>query len=90
MTRLFTVAAAVAACGLATVGDGAIAQTRTTTNTAQCFVDDGYGRIRSCSQRYKRDNPNWRATEHCYVSEGSGRYRSCAGSVNFKRKRPKS
>ena len=89
MTRLLTVAAAVAALGLPATG-GAVAQTKATTNTAQCFVDDGYGRIRSCSQRYKRDNPNWRATEHCYVSEGSGRYRSCAGSVNFKRKRPKS
>jgi hypothetical protein len=92
MTRPSLVPAAVAAFALLTVGgSAAIAQTKTTTNTAQCFVDDGYGRIRSCSQRYRRDNPNWRGTEHCYVDEGNGRYRSCAGSAaNFKRKRPKS
>jgi hypothetical protein len=91
MTRVCIVSVA-AAFGLLTIcGSVATAQTKTTTNTAGCFIDDGYGRIRSCSQRYKRDNPNWQATEHCYVDDGNGRYRSCAGSgANFKRKRPKS
>jgi hypothetical protein len=54
---------------------------------AQCMLDDGYGRLRSCSQGYKRNNPNWRASDSCYTDDGYGRYRSCsAGSVGFKRK----
>ena len=88
MTRLSIVSVAVAAFGLLTIGESvAIAQTKTTTNTAQCFTDDGYGRIRSCSQRFRRNNPGWQASEHCYVDDGNGRYRSCSGSTaNYKRK----
>jgi len=88
MTRLSIVAAAVA-FGVLTIGGGnvASAQTKTTTNTAQCFTDDGYGRIRSCSQRFRRSNPGWQASEHCYVDDGNGRYRSCSGTTaNYKRK----
>ena len=88
MTRLCIVSVAVA-FGLLLIrgGDVAVAQTKTTTNRAQCFTDDGYGRIRSCSQRFRRSNPGWQASEHCYVDDGNGRYRSCGGgSANFKRK----
>ena len=89
MTRLSIVSLAIAAFGLLTTGGVAVGQTKATTNTAQCFTDDGYGRIRSCSQRFRRSNPDWRATEYCYVDDGNGRYRSCGGgSANFKRKRP--
>ena len=88
MTRHSIVSVAVAAFGLLTIGESvAVAQTKTTTNTAQCFVDDGYGRIRSCSQRFRRSSPGWQASEHCYVDDGNGRYRSCSGSTaNYKRK----
>jgi hypothetical protein len=89
MTTRSTFCATVAALGLLMFGGGnaAIAQTSTTTNKAQCFTDDGYGRLRSCSQRYKKANPNWRTSENCYTSEGNRRYRSCSsGSVGYKRK----
>ena len=60
MTRLCIVSVAVAS-GLLLIrgGDVAVAQTKTTTNRAQCFTDDGYGRIRPCSQGgvgFKRKN----------------------------------
>ena len=55
--------------------------------SAQCMLDDGSGRLRSCGQGYKRSNPNWRQSDSCYTDDGYGRYRSCsAGSVGFKRK----
>jgi hypothetical protein len=81
--------AAAAAFGLLMLGGGnaAVAQTSTTTNKAQCFTDDGYGRLRSCSQHYRKANPGWRTGENCYINEGNGRYRSCSsGSVGYKRK----
>ena len=57
------------------------------TANAQCMLDDGYGRLRSCSQGYKKANPNWRTSDNCYTDDGYGRYRSCeAGSVGYKRK----
>ena len=90
MTRFSIVSAAVAAFGLLMIGGGnvAFAQTKTTTNTAQCFTDDGYGRIRSCSQRFKQSKPSWRSSENCYIEDSYGRYRSCAASsVGFKRKK---
>ena len=67
---------AIATLGLLLIGggDAAMAQTRTTTNMRDCFTDDGYGRIRSCSQGFKKANKKWRAS---------------AGSVGFKRKQPK-
>ena len=90
MTRLSIVSAAMAAFGLLTIGGGnlAIAQTAATTNRMQCFTDDGYGRLRSCSQNFRRSNPKWRSSENCYVDDGNGRYRSCsAGGVGYKRKK---
>ena len=91
MTRLSIVSVAVA-FGLLTIGGGnvAIAQTKTTTNRAQCFTDDGYGRLRSCSQGFKKSNPNWHATDNCYTDDGYGRVRPCsAGGAGFKRKKSK-
>jgi hypothetical protein len=44
---------------------------------AQCMTDDGYGRYRPCSALYKRQNPNWRATDRCMTDDGYGRYRPC-------------
>ena len=92
MTRISIVSAAAATFGLLMIGGGnvAFAQTKTTTNTAQCFTDDGYGRIRSCSQRFKQSKPSWRSSENCYIEDSYGRYRSCAASsVGFKRKKSK-
>ena len=91
MTRLCIVSAAVAAVGLLTVGGSvAVAQTKTTTSRAQCFTDDGYGRLRSCSQGFKKSNPNWRASDSCYTDDGYGRVRPCsAGGVGFKKKKSK-
>ena len=56
MTRLCIVSVAIAAFGLLTIDGGnvAVAQTKTTTNRAQCFTDDGYGRVRPCSQGFKK------------------------------------
>ena len=71
-------------------GDVAVAQTKTTTNRAQCFTDDGFGRLRSCSQGFKKSNPNWHATDNCYTDDGYGRVRPCsAGGAGFKRKKSK-
>jgi hypothetical protein len=55
MTRLSIVSVAVA-FGLLTIGGGdvAVAQTKTTTSRTQCYTDDGYGRLRSCSQAFKK------------------------------------
>ena len=92
MTRLSFVSAAVAAFGLLVSGGGNVAdaQTKTTTYRSQCFTDDGYGRLRSCSQGFKKSNPNWRATDNCYTDDGYGRVRPCsAGGVGFKRKKSK-
>jgi len=57
MTRLSIVSVAVA-FGLLTIGGGnvAIAQTKTTTSRTQCYTDDGYGRLRSCSQAFKKSS----------------------------------
>jgi hypothetical protein len=44
----------------------------------QCMVDDGYGRIRPCSNLYKRQHPNWRAGAECMTDDGHGRYRPCS------------
>ena len=44
---------------------------------AQCMTDDGYGRYRPCSALYKRQNPNWRATDACMTDDGYGRFRPC-------------
>lgn len=80
---------AVASLGLMLIGGGniAMAQTATTTNKFQCFTDDGYGRLRSCSQNFKRANRNWRTSDNCYVDDGNGRKRSCSASgVGYKRK----
>jgi hypothetical protein len=54
MTRLGIVAIAF---GLLLIGgDAAVAQTKATTNRAQCYTDDGYGRLRSCSQAFKKSS----------------------------------
>jgi hypothetical protein len=92
MTSLSIVSAALAAFGLLTIGGNVVvAQTKTTTNTSQCFTDDGYGRLRSCSQNFKKNNPKWRTSSNCHTDDGYGRYRSCsAGGVGYKRKQPKS
>ena len=41
-----------------TIGGGnvAIAQTKTTTSRTQCYTDDGWGRLRSCSQAFKKSS----------------------------------
>jgi hypothetical protein len=44
---------------------------------AQCMTDDGYGRFRPCDSPYKRQHPNWRATDACMTDDGYGRYRPC-------------
>jgi len=93
MTRLSIVSVAVA-FGLLTIGGGnvAIAQTKTTTNRTQCFTDDGNGRLRSCSQGFKKSNPNWHATDNCYTDDGYGRLRSCSQAFkksSAKRKKSK-
>ena len=46
---------------------------------AQCMTDDGYGRFRPCDSLYKRQHPNWRATDACMTDDGYGRYRPCDG-----------
>ena len=58
MTRFSIVSAAVATFGLLMIGGGdvAFAQTKTTTNTAQCFTDDGYGRIGPAASASSRAN----------------------------------
>ena len=43
----------------------------------QCMSDDGYGRIRPCSNLYKREHPNWRAGNECMTDDGYGRFRPC-------------
>jgi hypothetical protein len=54
MIRLGIVAVAF---GLLLIGgDTAVAQTKTTTNPYQCYTDDGYGRLRSCSQGFKKSS----------------------------------
>ena len=55
---------AIATLGLFLIGggDAATAQTRTTTNMRDCYTDDGYGRIRSCSQGFKKANSKWRTS----------------------------
>jgi hypothetical protein len=92
MIKLSTLSTAIVAFGLLTIGGGNIAsaQTATTTNRAQCFTDDGYGRLRSCSQNFKKSNPSWRTSDNCYTNDGYGRLRSCsAGSVGYKPKQQK-
>ena len=37
-------------------GDLAVAQTKTTTIRSQCYTDDGYGRVRPCSQGFKKSS----------------------------------
>jgi hypothetical protein len=87
MTKLSVLSAAVAAFGLLTIGGANVAVAQ---KAAQCFTDDGYGRLRSCSQGYKKANPNWRSSDNCYTNDGYGRLRSCsAGSVGFKGKQSK-
>jgi hypothetical protein len=44
----------------------------------QCMTDEGYGRIVPCSNNYKREHPNWRATDNCMIDEGYGRVHSCS------------
>ena len=90
MNKLF-LSTTVAAFGLLMIGGNvAVAQTKTTTNLQQCYTDDGYGRLRSCSQGFKRANRNWRTSDSCYTDDGYGRLRSCsAGGVGFKRKKTK-
>jgi len=44
----------------------------------QCMTDDGYGRYRPCSGRYKRQHPNWRSGAECMTDDGYGRYRPCS------------
>ena len=53
----------------------------------ECMTDDGYGRKRSCSASYKKDNPNWRGTDDCVTDDGYGRKRSC--SASYKRRHAK-
>ena len=55
MTRLGIVAVAFGLL-LPIGGDTAVAQTRSTTNPYQCYTDDGYGRLRSCSQGFKKSS----------------------------------
>jgi hypothetical protein len=89
MTKLSILSAAVAGLGLLLIGGGnlAVAQSKSASNAYQCFTDDGYGRLRSCSQGYKKANPNWQSSDNCYTDDGNGRYRSCsAGGVGYKRK----
>ena len=52
--------------------------------TVQCMTDDGYGRLRSCSQGYKAANPNWRTTDSCFTDDGYGRKRSCSQGYKAK------
>jgi hypothetical protein len=53
----------------------------------ECMTDDGYGRKRPCSASYKRENPNWRASDDCFTDDGYGRKRSC--SASYKRRHAK-
>ena len=52
---------------------------------AQCMTDDGYGRFRPCDSPYKRQNPNWRATDACMTDDGYGRYRPCDAGYRLRR-----
>ena len=49
-----------------------------------CMMDDGYGRLRSCSASYRAANPNWRGGDSCFTDDGYGRYRSCSASYKAK------
>ena len=86
MTRSITRALAVA--GFAIVVPMLSAPgTAVAANKYQCFTDDGYGRKFPCSARYKRENPQWRASNQCFTDEGYGRYRPCDSF--FKQAQPK-
>ena len=52
----------------------------------QCMTDDGYGRYRPCSGRYKRQHPNWRSGPECMTDDGYGRMRPC--NALYKREHP--
>ena len=47
-------------------------------------MDDGYGRLRSCTQGYKAANPNWRGGDACFTDDGYGRKRSCSQGYKAK------
>ena len=53
----------------------------------QCMTDDGYGRKRPCDAQFKKQNPNWRATDNCMTDDGHGRTRPCSAQYKEKHKK---